>query len=187
MVDIVLGNTHSHLVGDLSPYAIERIRSRLCFQKMGCEHIKKYQTGEWDGMVRLFNVGQPFMTGLLRPLCLALKESNHEFRVIDRRNRTFGNFPELEFRKPEGFEDREYQDFTVKKAIDVTRGILNIGTGGGKTLIVAQLIGALKVKPFMFYVLTKDLLYQAKEVLQNCFPVFYDFSEHLFLLDSTPH
>lgn len=168
MVDIVLGNTHSHIVGDLSPYAIERIRNSLCFQKMGCEHIEKYQEGEWDGIVRLFKVGDKFMTGLLKPLCQALKESSHEFRIVDRRVRIYNNFPELEFTKPSWYEEREYQDFTVKKSIDVTRGILNIGTGGGKTMTVAQLIGTLKVKPFMFYTLTKDLLYQAKEVLESC-------------------
>jgi superfamily II DNA or RNA helicase len=135
---------------------------------MGCEHIEDFQNEKWDGIIRLFKKDRSFLTGLLRPLCVALKESSHEFRIVDRRNRTFQNFPELEFRKPSWHEDREYQDFTVQKAMDMTRGILNIGTGGGKTMIVAQLIGALKVKPFIFYTLTKDLLYQAKDVLTEC-------------------
>lgn len=168
MIDIILGNNYSYLVGELSPYAIERIRNSLCFQKKGCEHIEKYQKNEWDGIVRLFNVGERFMTGLLSPLCKALKESNHEFRIIDRRIRIANNFPELEFRKPDWCEERDYQDFTVERSINLTRGILNIGTGGGKTMTVAQLIGTLKVKPFMFYTITKDLLYQAKEVLESC-------------------
>jgi len=171
MVDIVLGNTYSHLVGELSPYAIEHIRNTLCFQKMGYEYVERDENDkreEWDGIIRLWKPGERFMTGLLRPLCQALKESSHEFRIVDRRNRTYNNFPELEFRKPSWYEEREYMDFTVQKSIDMTRGIINIGTGGGKTMVVARIIGELKVKPFMFYTLTKDLLYQAKEVLQTC-------------------
>jgi len=167
MVEIVLGNNYSKLFGDLPPYAIERIRAVLSFEKKGCEYIESFQEEKWDGRIYLFSIGEQFLTGLLAPLCAVLDDCKVEYVVLDRRQATFENFKELVFSRPSWYENREYQQFTVQRAIDRTRGILNIGTGGGKTDIVAEIIGRLKVKPFIFYVLTKDLLYQAKDVLSN--------------------
>ena len=39
---------------------------------------------------------------------------------------------------------------------------------GGKTMTVTRMIGEIKSYPFMFYVLTKDLMIQAHSVLSSC-------------------
>lgn len=168
MIDIFLGNNYTRYIGDLSPYAIEQLKERMSYVKMGAEHTEKFQSGEWDGRIHLFKVGESFYTGLLSIFVSTLKECGLEHRVFDRRQMASENFPELKFSRPSYAEEREYQDFTVTRSISLTRGILNIGTGGGKTFVAAEIIGRLKVKPFMFYVLTRDLLYQAKESLESC-------------------
>jgi superfamily II DNA or RNA helicase len=43
-----------------------------------------------------------------------------------------------------------------------------MATGSGKTLVVARLISELKVAPFIFIVLTKDLMQQAYDVMSTC-------------------
>ena len=119
-------------------------------------------------MVRLYRPNEQFMTGLISLVGDVFGECGVPYQIVDRRNKTADNFPELEFVQPPFYQQREYQDFTIKRSIARTRGILNIGTGGGKTTVVAELIGRLKVKPFVFYTLTKDLLYQAIDRLSSC-------------------
>jgi superfamily II DNA or RNA helicase len=135
---------------------------------MGCEHTDLFQKEEWDGTIKLWKPGEEFYTGLLGPMVSIFDDCKVVYKILDRRQKTFCNFPELEFVKPSWYVEREYQDFTISRGIERTRGIFNIGTGGGKTVLVTELIARLKVKPFMFYVLTKDLLYQAKECLSQC-------------------
>lgn len=168
MVNIILDNNYSRLEGELSPYAHDKLCDTLCFTKKGCEHIESFQKMEWDGNIRLFRPGEPFLTGLLAPMVSILEDCKIPYKILDRRQMSMGNFPELQFTKPPWHEDREYQDFTIKRCIERTRGIIHIGTGGGKTVLVADLISRIKVRPFLFYVLTRDLLYQAKSCLSQC-------------------
>lgn len=170
-VKILFANNYARISGTLPEYAKEQLEEHLAFVKMGCEHVPKYQSGEWDGMVHLFNDGEPFMTGLLSLVRNILDECGVKYTVEDRRKRAFCNFPELEFTPPDDYRERDYQGFTVSRAVKLTRGILNLGTGGGKTILAAQIIATIKVKPFVFYTLTKDLLHQAIDVLStylNC-------------------
>ena len=172
MVTIQIGNNFSRIKGEIPPYASERLWEEMSYVKQGGEHTPSFKSGEWDGVVRLFEPGTPFLSGLLNIATGILKESNVEYQIHDRRKKTHGNFAELEFNEAcPWFERRPYANFTVDRCLKRTRGILNIGTGGGKTVIVAELIGRLKVKPFLFYVRTKDLLYQAKDVLRDCLNV----------------
>jgi superfamily II DNA or RNA helicase len=168
-VKILLGNNYSRIYGDLSPYIHGALSERMSFVKQGFEHTSSYKNETWDGMVRLYLPGVPFMTGLVSLVKNVLTENKVGFQFIDRRNRVMGNFPELKFSPPSYYEKREYGDFTINRSIDWTRGIINMGTGGGKTFIAAELIARLQVKPFIFYTLTKDLLYQAKDCFSSCF------------------
>lgn len=171
MVEIIINNNYSYVNGELSPYIFDLLNNKLSFVKMGHEHTPAFLEGKWDGSVRLFDRNKKFLTGLISPVCETLLENKIEYKIIDRRLKTENNFPEIQFINFENLEKRDYQGVTVQKSLKKTRGIWCIGTGGGKTLISAELIGSLKVKPFMFYVLTKDLLYQTKSVFSkhlNC-------------------
>lgn len=61
---------------------------------------------------------------------------------------------------------RDYQLKAVKKSIKKKMGVLEIGTGGGKTLIACEIIRRLGYKT-LFVVDKKELLYQAKDVFEN--------------------
>jgi len=81
------------------------------------------------------------------------------------------NYPELIFTAPDGYEDRDYQLLTIDRSEKFTRGILCMATGSGKTATVSRLIGKLQVYPFIFFVLTKDLMDQACDTLSSCLNV----------------
>jgi superfamily II DNA or RNA helicase len=163
-LQIIIDNNETRIVGQIPMEANNALSDKMSYVMKGREHVQSYIDDEWDGVVRLFKPSG-FLSGLLGIVKGTFDEYGVEYEVCDERRRTSNNFPELEFTYPEGYEKRDYQDFTVERSIQITRGTLNIATGGGKTVIVAKLIGDLKVKPFLFYTLTKDLLYQAKDVL----------------------
>lgn len=65
------------------------------------------------------------------------------------------------------FEFRDYQIDVRNKACERGRGIIKVATGGGKTPLAASIITELGVVPFIFYVTSCDLLYQARDELQK--------------------
>lgn len=61
---------------------------------------------------------------------------------------------------------REYQQKCVEAAVAERRGIIEIATGGGKTIIAANIIRRV-ARPALFLVHTRDLMYQAVSVLRR--------------------
>jgi superfamily II DNA or RNA helicase len=169
MIKIIIGNVTSKLVGHLPENVHLEIDSYLSYILAGSEHSLKVKKGYWDGVIHLYykDKGQSFYTGLLSIVCEILTKHEIPFKKVDRRVRPEQNLPFLECQPPAGFQERDYQDFTVSRSISKTRGILKMATGGGKTLTVAQIIGELKTAPFIFYVLTKDLMDQAYDALSS--------------------
>jgi len=169
MIKVVIGNSYSKIVGHLPDHVSEEIDLVLSYNCPGARFSKKFKEKKWDGKIRLFhkNRGQSFYTGLLSLVTQVLTKHEIPFRKFDARVIPEKNIPFLEFMPPKGFQQREYQDFTISRAISRTRGMLKIATGGGKTLTTAQLIGEIKTSPFMFYVLTQDLMEQAYDALSS--------------------
>jgi len=170
MVKIVIGNIYSKIVGFLPEEVQSDLYDILAYRVENAYHMPLFKKGKWDGYVRLYqrNKSQSFHTGLLGIVRDILTKHNIEFAKIDDRERPAQNLPDLVFTPPPNFEEREYQEFTINKAIKFTRGILSVATGGGKTSMVTQIIGRLKTYPFLFYVLTKDLMEQAYDTLSLC-------------------
>ena len=169
MVKILIGNANSKIVGHLPEHVQEELGEALSYMHPGAKFSKKYKEGKWDGRIRFYqkNKGQSFLTGMLSIVTEILLKYEIPCKKVDGRTVPVKNLPFLDFCPPSSFEQRDYQDFTVSRAISKTRGILKMATGGGKTLTVAQLIGEIKTGPFMFYVLTKDLLDQAHDALSS--------------------
>jgi superfamily II DNA or RNA helicase len=167
MIKILIGNITSKMVGHLPDSVHLELDSHLSYFIAGAKHSIKYKKGWWDGIAHLYykDRGQSFYTGLLSVVCEVLTKNEIPFKKVDRRTVPDQNLPFLEFCPPVGFQERDYQDFTISRSISRTRGILKVATGGGKTMIVAQMIGELKTAPFIFYVLTKDLMDQAYDTL----------------------
>lgn len=125
-------------------------------------HSKKFKTKDkdgnrlWDGKKRFYhNKWNSFPTGLLERARMALGQ--FEVNVIDKRKAP----KPTAFILPEGHTLRDYQREVVKKAVRQERGIIKVATGGGKTLMAANIIAAIGVNT-VFFSLTKDLLHQAR-------------------------
>ena len=136
MVKILIGNNTSKIVGHLDDGIQLQLDSYMSYIVAGSEHSFKVKNKLWDGVDHLYHrsKGQSFYTGLLSIVCAVLKKNNIPFRKVDNRVRPEPNLPFLEFTLPEGFEQRDYQDFTLDASIKMTRGILKVATGGGKCL-----------------------------------------------------
>jgi len=169
MVKIVVGNIYSKIVGILPDSVNEDLDKILSYKVQDARFIPKVKQGKWDGIIRLYQQyrGQTFYTGLMSLVREALTERKIPFELIDRRVRPEHNYPELQFKPVSSYQERDYQDLTVQRALKFTRGVLEVCTGGGKTIIVTRLIGEIKTYPFLFYVTTKDLMEQAHYYLSS--------------------
>jgi len=170
MIKIAINNIYSRIIGILPDEVNLEIYNTLCWKVAGAKHIKKVKEKKWDGIFRLYmrHKGQSFYTGLISFVREILNKHGIPFQLEDVREKPSANFGDLVFKEPHGFENRDYQEFTIKRSIQFTRGILSICTGGGKTITVARLISEIKTYPFVFYVSTKDLMEQAFSVLSSC-------------------
>jgi len=169
-VKIVVGNINSKIVGLMSEEVQIHLDHILRYKVQNAKYMPSVKAKKWDGIIRLYNRynGQSFYTGLLSLVRETLKINKVEFEIIDRRVCPEPNYLDLSFTAPPGYDERDYQQFTINRSLKFTRGILSVCTGGGKTMIVTETIGRIKTYPFMFYVLTKDLMEQAHGVLSLC-------------------
>lgn len=131
-----------------------------------CEMLK-----DWDGRKHLIKKKRNkdnaavFLSGLISQVFKIIVERfNVVPNIVDLRVR-----PEktLDLKWNKKFVPHDYQIKVVEDSIKKSRAIIQVATGGGKTLIVSKIIQELGVSPFIFYVLTKDLMYQAKERLED--------------------
>ena len=169
MVKILIDNLYSKIIGYLPDEVQVQLDNVLSYKDKNAKYMKAVKMRRWDGVYRLYrrNSGQSFYSGLLSLVEEVLKLNNIAFIRQDARIRPAMNMPDLKFTPPPFFEVRDYQEFTIDRSIKATRGVLKVATGGGKTMIVTELISRLKTAPFMFYVLTEDLMHQAHEVLST--------------------
>lgn len=169
MVKILIGNVTSRIIGQLPEEVHEALDKRLSYTPKDVRHITSVKEGKWDGRFRLYKkaYGQFFDTGLMSLVTKTLDEHKIEYRKSDDRVRPAVNLPHLHFNPGPNYEERDYQQFTIERAYQRTRGMLKVATGGGKTSIVSELIGKIQTAPFMFYVLTKDLMEQAHDALST--------------------
>lgn len=136
MVKILIGNANSKIVGYIPDHVHEDLHKTLSYFSPAAPFSKQYQEKKWDGRIRLYfkERGQSFYTGLLSLVTEKLTEYQIPFKKVDSRVIPDKNIPFLEFQPHKGFEQRDYQDFTISRAISRTRGILKMATGAGKCL-----------------------------------------------------
>lgn len=143
------------------------------------ENAKKIQEQEdrfnylanWDGKKHLLKKvrnkenSATFLSGLIsRVYKILVEEFNVLPEIIDERTKP-EKILNLEW-NPE-FILHNYQSDVVTTSLRKGRGLIEMSTGSGKTLVVSKIIQEVGVCPFIFYVLTKDLMYQAKERLEE--------------------
>jgi superfamily II DNA or RNA helicase len=169
MVKIVVGNIYSKILGFLPEEVEKELDANLSYKVKDAKYMPNVKAGSWDGVVHLYykHKGQSFLTGLMSLVRNNFTKNKIQFEFIDRRIRPASNYLNLRFTPPEDYEVRPYQDLTISRSLQFTRGILEVATGGGKTIMVAKLLSEIKTYPFLFYVLTKDLMEQAHDVFST--------------------
>jgi superfamily II DNA or RNA helicase len=135
-------------------YFVEGYRYSRAF-KIGVYNPDTGQQVYWDGKRHLLNQSMVFPTGLLKRVCDFLSDNHVSFSIDDKRvDPEHG--PELDILS---YEPRSYQEEATSVALKEGRGIIRIGTGGGKSLVSAMITARYNI-PTMIYVVGKDLLYQ---------------------------
>lgn len=145
------------------------ISEATSFMPAGSEFMMRSKNPKfrnWDGTKKLYHRGtRTFLPGLLSRIEEQLKRAGLEYRVW----RDCGEpalFP-MPAPGPE-WELRPYQLDVVSAAINAGRCMIRVATGGGKTPISGHIIARLNTRT-VFFVHTKDLLYQAHDTFVAMF------------------
>lgn len=181
-VTIAIGNLYSSIIGEIDSVTDYMLQTNLRFALKGARFMASYankkrrmrgKNKDWDGNINLYfpKREQSFYTGMISTVKTILEGQGVPYTLDDRRIRPQPNMPSLKFHKPSDKEERPYQDTTVAVMKRASRGIMQVGTGGGKTYIITRLIGDIRTAPFLFFVTSKDLLEQAHDNLSECFNV----------------
>jgi len=181
---IEIRNSFCYLGGSTSPLLLQGLKknfavdhqSKFFMQKKVLERYGKTKFYDDIGTVYLFNERQKkFPLGMLNDVKQQLKEyaeyknSKHEVTVVDLRdkkilNKKLGIMPN---KLQGGIVLRDYQ-LNAVYAFIVNQGIgtLEIGTGGGKSFLTAEVIRRLDT-PTLWIINQKELLYQTKEAFEK--------------------
>ena len=175
---ISVGNLYSSVraIPPLDEHVVKRLEVALSYKLKNSRFMMKAMYGakkdgppEWDGTVKMFwhERGNLFYTGMMSAVTeiLTLSGVDYDFEFV--RKRPEITLPDLKLIRVEGMEDREYQEVSVEMLFEATRGIMQAATGSGKTFMACDLISKIKTSPFIFYVLSVDLLEQAHGELSN--------------------
>jgi superfamily II DNA or RNA helicase len=196
MVQIIVENTTSKLLGANS-VTKANIDKKLSITTPGCWFNPAYKNGYWDGMTRFYDrKTNTFPTGLLRKVVDIISDGYEEgeYEVID--NRTGLEFlldptklSEIVLQNSEK-QLRDYQVNSFNKLASNTlkgmiwqRGVLNLATNAGKTVIAEAIIqdtypklqekyhpdkDSEAVMPvFLFVTHSKEIAYQAKNSFEK--------------------
>tara|TARA_R110000824_G_scaffold8450_2_gene38456 strand:+ start:13643 stop:16327 length:2685 start_codon:yes stop_codon:yes gene_type:complete len=136
MIKIAIGNQETRILGNLPEVVHRDLDKALSYKLANARFMKSKKNPAWDGTIRLYkkNRGQSFYTGLISIACEVLDKHELKYQRFDQRKRPNQNIPDLTFSARPGYEERDYQKFTIDRSFDRTRGILKAATGSGKCL-----------------------------------------------------
>jgi len=164
-VSIIVNNVWSRISGLKDVQVVDNLDKITSYYVEGYQYTKAFREGffdkkanrfvHWDGKRHLLTQKMVFPTGLLNRVLDFLKLNDIEVEIVDDR-KPINSKPPIMLK---GHSPRAYQLEAVEAAIKAERGIIRIGTGGGKTFVAAMLAAKYNV-PTVVYVVGKDLLYQ---------------------------
>ncbi len=160
-VRVELGPLKARLAGGRPP--LEAIDEITSFAIPGRRYSPSFRSGRWDGRRHLLNRRRMEFPSGLWPRVRRLLDSQGIAWNVTETNPAIS--PPAATFGPVRVALRSYQARAVEEALAAGRGILQIATGGGKTLLAAHLIRTL-ARPAFFFVHTRDLLHQSAEALQ---------------------
>lgn len=187
MIQVRLGSTKGRIVGDLDQSVQDAlrlvcsyVRPEAVFQMEAAKRLSEAEPwnkraaamARADGRVSLYNRGtRTFPIGLWPLVEGVLKARRIEFQAL-----TMPDHPHPLIRQGSRQGSlslfnhvlRGYQKDVVTAALRARRGMIKVATGGGKTLIAASIMQEVSLRT-VFFVHTKDLLYQAHNTFAEIF------------------
>jgi superfamily II DNA or RNA helicase len=178
---VELGPIESRLIGEGLP--TRDIDVETSFAVPGAEFSPRFKKGWWDGKRHLYSAKTgKFPTGLWPRIAAALEKRGIRWEVVggvggvdevDEVNAVDAVDEADQGRSPNRAQStqpptslRDYQVEALEAALSRRRGVIQIATGGGKTLLAAHLIARLD-RPTWFFVHTRDLLHQTAAVFER--------------------
>lgn len=158
MIRLTLTNQTGTISDNICSSLEDEISSTCSFKVLGAEKSDLYKKGRWDGYKKLYNRStKTYPMGLHEYVVDILNKHNIEYELVDRRDTEITG--DLDIGLAPFVSIRDYQQQAVDVAVDKKRCVLQVATGGGKTVIASAIIAALKSNT-IFIVHTKDLMYQ---------------------------
>lgn len=170
MVSIVISNTRCQIIGRMHEdknheHAFHNMLREKCgYMVPNAEWSPAYKNNIWDGIISLYDKkSQSFPTGLLSNVLKSLKSQGCDYKLIDKRIKPKENVKIDTTFSEHGRNLYDYQLSAVEKAMSVSRGILALATGAGKTMTACELISRMSVSPVLFIVPSRSLLKQTQK------------------------
>ena len=156
-ISLVIDNIDTKIAGALSDAILDKISDALSY-KTSIYNGAKFIEVENKMFLRK---PRTFPTGLCSNVAKIFDDNGVDFDIIDRRKITHRKEPITLLANL-----RDYQQTIVDEAIKNQRFIVQVATGGGKTVIASGIIARLNVKT-LFMVHTGDLFKQAHDELSK--------------------
>ncbi len=149
---------------------LNAVYDSLVYRRPGYEFTRAFKEGRWDGKICLFNrVNWTFPAGLVRWVTEIVNAKGVDVESVDMRpqdKRLPALSDETIANVLEGKACRDYQVSAIRRAFEITRGVIQSPTGSGKTVIAAGIIKLglehLGLKS-LFIVNRKELLRQTRK------------------------
>lgn len=145
------------------PAHFKQLQNICSYFTEGAQFTSAFQKGYWNGRKYLLNSKGVFHTGLLFRMEKWLRQTGYKVKLQEKHTEPIGK---IKLQKVKIAHARDYQEMSVESFLKNRRGIIQVATGGGKTLIAAMAIARIQ-EPTIFMVHTKDLLYQAQQMLAD--------------------
>ena len=169
-VTIELNSVTSYLRGYLKPDIYKKINILLSYRVQKADFMPSFKNNRWDGRIHLFSMEDlSFPTGLYLKIVKYFNDLNIEYIIQDNRISSIKQF-DYRWVHPIIKTLHPYQNETVEIAIKKKNGIIQIATGGGKSVVMSKIVQELGRKTLIL-VHKLDLLEQARKHLQNALGV----------------
>jgi len=148
-ISLSIGNMFCIIKGDLPSVVFRKLDDALSYEAPGAKYSKPYKMGVWDGKVRfIFKNPITFPIGFIDKVLDILKDSKIDCDIRDLRKTLKVKKSSIEkaFIKNKLIIPRPYQKKSVIKGFEKGYGIINLPTGGGKTLVINLMIAAVDIE-----------------------------------------
>ncbi len=144
VVTLTVKNVWTQVEADEAAYLF--LDKKLKVWVNGAERTWEYKAKRWDGYDHNFTLGHKFRSGLLDYVSELLLEQRYDVRTVDARDQPATTLCPVNLH---GVTLRPYQLEAVDAAIARSRGVIQHGTGGGKTETDAAIVQRLNLHTIM--------------------------------------